>query len=469
MFKKENIHRFHILVVFLFSIFLRICNLGFSHFYGDETKTLYLDKSVPAIKFFFQQRKGPVQFLVAWLIEKITGGHHELLVRLPFALFGIFSVVILYFLMRKVFHRKSPFLSLYSTWLFSVSGFFIAFSRTAQYQSAVIFFSLLSFFLIKDKKVLLSGIVMGIALLCHYDAIFFLVPTLVDLIITYKNNLKKTFTFLAPLLITSGIFYIPYFLLGYFSDRTSNYIIRRLLGTNFLPNNSLYTYQIYNPSILYLLVFLPLVFLAIKFRHIFKSELKIILIEIFAWFLVPFITLEFIFSNPGTHIYTYILPLIILTSYGTEIGIESINNKLYKKLSLGLLHVVIMWISITAAVTYVPSLNKGYPWNANLKKNQYQLFLYGFPYNRGWDQAREFISSKERKSTFFTNDNITIGEYYLRPLSAEKETPQYFLLVYRNQQFSEYESKILKTGTYNKVKDIYVLNEKTMTIFERMD
>ena len=217
-------------LLLLVTVFLRFSGLGYSHFYGDETKTFYLDKTIPATKFFLDQRKGPIQFLVVWMTEKLIGGFDEFGTRLPFALAGTLSVFALYFLVRKLFGPKTAFIA--ST-LFSINGFYVAFSRTVQYQSFLILFGLLSLvFLVSSfeetrlKKIffLLSSIFLGLAFLCHYDALFFAVPVLFILSkFVVKSRFKEAFLlYVLPFIVIVLPFYLPYVIGGYLTSNTVN-------------------------------------------------------------------------------------------------------------------------------------------------------------------------------------------------------------------------------------------------------
>ena len=128
-------HTLILVFILVLSFLIRFVGVGYSNFYGDETKVFYLDKTIPAFEFFMDQRKGPMQFFVVWLVEKFSGVPDELYTRLPFAFAGFLSVVVFYLLSKKLFNDK---VALLSTILFSFSGFNIAFSRTVQYQSFLI-------------------------------------------------------------------------------------------------------------------------------------------------------------------------------------------------------------------------------------------------------------------------------------------------------------------------------------------
>ena len=123
---------------------------------------------------------------------------------------------------------------------------------------------------------------------------------------------------------------------------------------------------------------------------------------------------------------------------------------------------------------YVLFLKKGYPWKgSNAIQKNYNLFLYGFPYYRGWDQAAEYLKSVEGVRGVYTNDNDTMAQYYLRGYNytppGSNFIPHYYLRVMNNQEFRptvpEFEPYI--EGYYTLVKTIEVEGEKTIEIFKR--
>lgn len=177
-FQKLKVERYVLTFILLITVLLRFPGLGYSHFYGDETKTLYWDKRIPAKEFFLNQRKGPVQFFVVWAVETITGGFDELAVRMPFAVAGTVSVFIFYLILKSWFNKRVGYIGAF---LFATNGFFVAFSKTAQYQSLLWLFGLLAVLFAeysvkksRHKKLylVLSGLSLGLGFLSHYDAIF---------------------------------------------------------------------------------------------------------------------------------------------------------------------------------------------------------------------------------------------------------------------------------------------------------
>jgi 4-amino-4-deoxy-L-arabinose transferase-like glycosyltransferase len=475
---KNRLELFLIFTLILFSSVLRFPQLGFSQFYGDETKTLYLDKTVTAGDFLLSQRKGPMQFIVTWFMEKVTGTYSEFWMRLPFAVAGVLSVLVLYLLTRKIFGKRAAVIS---SLLYSVSGFSVAFSRTAQYQSFLILMGLLSiYFFIKsftDKKyLLLSSFAFAISFLFHYDSIFYLVPLMIlfYLYASKDRSYLKTLLiyFVIPALVICALFYIPYFVNGYFYSETFGYLTRRLSGKDYLPNNSFYTFLVYNPSLLALFPFLLSVLYFIFGKGKFYRLLFLV------WFLVPFVVFEFVFKNPGTHILNYFLPLYIVSGAGFVAVFDKLRNKLLYLVPA----LVFTYLFVLTAYVYLPFFHLEYPWvSANFPlarlsraDKSYNLFLYGFPYNRGWDQIRVFFLNQNGVRGLYTNDNDTVAHYYLKEFNytpfGPNFLPQYYISVHDNQEIREDFPEIYKVldREYVKVREIVVGGKTTALIYKKL-
>lgn len=447
--KKHKVESVLLLSLFVLTVFLRFTQLGYSNFYGDETKVFYLDKTVTASKFFLDQRKGPVQFFVAWSVEKVTGSYDEFYTRFPFALAGTISVFVLYFLVRKLFNYRSAFVA---SLLFSMNGFSVAFSRTVQYQSFLLLFGFLAIlFMIyyldntpKGVYLLLSSVFLSLAFLSHYDAVFFAIPVVFMLLKfckTLNMNLKNlVLFFVAPLVFILGAFYIPYINQGYLVTNTFDYIGRRVVGSNFLPNMSPYTIFVYNPLIL---GSIPLLFAFLAFFKTMTWKKNMIML----WFLMPFIAFQFAVLNPGTHIYNYLVPLFILAGVEIIEVFDSIGNWFLRRGFLYSIAFLLILSFFSTASIYVPFLSTDYPWKsvsfsffkfpkANKERH---LFLYGFPYNRGWDQIRDYLYKQEGVRSVYTNDNATMAEFYLKKYDitppGSNYIPQYYVYFFDSQEF----------------------------------
>jgi hypothetical protein len=251
-----------------------------------------------------------------------------------------------------------------------------------------------------------------------------------------------------PFVVVSGLFYVPYFIYGYYFSNTINYVSRRLEGFEYGKNASWYTFWVYNPHMIwaFLTVFMIPFFLkrADWGRHL-----------LFFWFLVPFVAFQFFFSNPGTHVHNYFIPLIIMISIGITDFIGYLDNKFARQVMYAFLVYVFTVLVVTASFLFIPYINNGYPWKNSTRgcttlskiNKKFHLFIYGFPYDRGWEQIADYVEERGGVRKIYTNDNDTIAMYYLRGISYSKPgvnyLPEYFIYVFDNQEFVDIPAEML--------------------------
>ena len=97
-------------LIFLVSVVLRMTNLAYSHFQGDEIKALFPENAVFP-DFLLTQRKGPGQFVVTLGVRLATGGYEEWITRLPFAFSSVASVLVIFYLTREHWGRSPALLA----------------------------------------------------------------------------------------------------------------------------------------------------------------------------------------------------------------------------------------------------------------------------------------------------------------------------------------------------------------------
>ena len=453
------LEKLFLVILFLITVLPRFLGLGYSEFYGDETKAIYWNKAVPATQFLLNQRKGPVQFLVVWFMEKVSGGFGEFAIRLPFAVAGTLSVFVLYFVVRKWFNWRVAFIAAF---LFSINGIFIAFSRTAQYQSFLWLFGFLAIWAAQNKRFFFAGTFLALGFLSHYDAIFFAIPVLYTLLPYFKKNLKNLTYFAIPLVLLVGSFYAPYFLGGNFGNYTSNYIQKRMSQQE-SAFSSLYTYSVYNPYV----ISLPIVLLGALFFVFHGGKNEKVLFGL--WFGLPFVVFELVFRSPGTHIQQYLIPLIIMSGYVINELIGLVKKWGTNDIVLAIFVVAGLGYLCYSFSTFIPALNKGYPWrNEELGRLNQSLYLYGFPYHRGWKQVNEHLTSVN-DNEFYTNDNLIIASYYLRGISLRGYKPKYYVDISQNQLFKEIDRSVFGPFEYVLDKTIEVDGRNQARIYRKTE
>lgn len=444
-----------IICFLLLSSILRLVNLGYSDYIGDEHKAFLIPKQGQSVwSFLIQQRKGPMQFFVTYIPRLIVGNfNNEFAERLPFSIISILCVIVFYLLISKL--TKNKVVAVVSTFLFMVNGFIVGFGRIAQYQNLNILFSLLSLYFYSDliyKKIhlfrssLLGTLFWVLSLFSHWDAVFIL-PVVVWFFISFFRNPQfskryKFRVFLYNLLLGSILVFpymIPYVKFHINNKESTDYFERRIAaGTS---NNSLYKMYIdlYNPF----LTFWVLSFLSIlSVFRIKKSGMFIV------WFVFCYLVFEILWKKPGTHIYNFLLPIFVLSGFGFDFLIGLIKPRFLKSIIIVLFIFLCVFFYYQSYLLFVDH-KKEYPWeretflslnllckmkpkickgknidNKSLKTIQYYynytgqpLPLFGFPHSRNWDLINELInklsSSEGGLSGYATNEDQVVSKWYM--------------------------------------------------------
>ena len=142
------------------------------------------------------------------------------------------------------------------------------------------------------------------------------------------------------------------------------------------------------------------------------------------WFLFPWGVYEFLVYDPGTHIYTYMMPVSIMLAFGV-ITFKEILDRLLKNNLSRIVHAIIMGsmflflfsqahlIFIDHTPEYPWEQRKFLIWKLGRPENEYQLWLFGFPYYRKWEQIGAYVNSNDNVDFCFTNENWSLSTFYL--------------------------------------------------------
>lgn len=492
---------------------LRLLNLGYSDYQGDEIKALFIPEQGQSISdFLLTQRKGPVQFLVTYLLAFVTPDYSsEFIVRLPFAVAGIVAIFFFYKFMLLEFDKRIAF---FSTFFLVTNGFFIAFSRIVQYQSFVIMFMILALYCFslasRNKVWAVKGIYFGfmfwaLSILSHYDGVFifpyvvyllfrwskkqvFAIPSISELFkpLSILKNFKHLLLASLLFIFLLVLFYVPF--VYNLDAATKSYWTGRLEGTGGKLASSVYLFSVYQPIYVFEMYAVLFVFGFIQFIKRFvgfelllsvaKSRFRKIgtllvltfsdnfhkVVALNVWFLGAFLFFEVLVSIPGTHIYTYLLPMFIYLGFGV-VMIEQLLQKLLRHFGL-----VVSTIGITAvfAFIFIQSFavfvdhTKEYPWRNEkffvwtlpAPSPVYHLSMFGFPYYRHWEEIADFIladagvlpcprnnpienciSDKDKVAFYSTNERDSIARYHI-PYSKETNNAGYFVYILDPQSYS---------------------------------
>lgn len=455
-----------LIAVLLAAGILRFLFLGYSDYQGDETKALYNPKEDKSLQFFLEQRKGPAQFIVTAALKPLTQEYrNRFLLRLPFALAGFGSALVFYLVVKQLINTS---VALYSTVFFATNGFLVAFSRIVQYQSLVIFFGLLSIYLVlryRSKNslgyLLGAGISLALSILSHYDGVFF-IPVIAGILLEKILRTEKTLrivlfkhlslSVLLFLLFTCS-FYVPFVL--NIAKSTTNYWAGRISGeVSGKISSSVYLFKVYQPIYAFyiyaILAGFGLLFaFSLAGQKIFKLDIHHIgtahrgyslvsILSLLTWFLLPFVLMEVVISIPGTHIYSYLIPLFVFMGIGAfhfERSVAKINQLSFYVFRV-FFAVMSVFLFVQSFMVFVDHTSAEYPWQNkqffawtfSKPSATYHLSLFGFPYYRHWQDVADLLNADNRSEFYSTNERDTISEYYLDQKKDSKKMGYYIYI-----------------------------------------
>ena len=442
-----------LLFLIFVTLWLRLVNLGYSDYQGDEIKALFLpDVGQTGLQFLMEQRKGPVQFLVTYAMQIFSSDYlNQFVMRLPFAIAGILAVYFFYKFVKLHFDEKT---TLYASLFMAMNGFFVAFSRLVQYQAFTLLFCILALYFfsltIKDARWKIKGWYIGaifwaLSILAHYDGGFIAPFVLYILVRWFKEDadgkklegkVKIKHILLSGLIFLGllSIFFVPY--VFSISEATKDYWLNRLSGGEGKISSSIVTFKVYNPKLMFYIYAGLSATSLIKFKKIWP---------IVMWAAFPLFVWEVITSVPGTHIYNYVLPITILVALGITVIEEQVIKVLKPKfgkilnvLGLMILFVFTFFLSHTVFVNntteYPWEDEKFLIWTLNKPNPIFHLSLFGFPYNRQWETIGSVINASDVEY-YSTNERDSISRFYV---TKPKDTNNagYYVSVNSPQSFS---------------------------------
>jgi len=225
LYKKIILKKFVILLIFILLIG------GIFRFYHIDKRSLWYDEytyigsgiiyELPNKNFktviieIAEDRHAPLYYLILSIWIGVFGDS-ELALRIPSVMFGILSILIIFYIGKELFNHK---VGLISSFLLSINLIHIIFSQEGKMYSLLLFLSLLSnyFFikLIKDeniKNTILFIISTSLMLYTHNFGIFILVLQVIYLIyLLRKNGFFNKKVFMSQ--ITAFLIFIPWIIL----------------------------------------------------------------------------------------------------------------------------------------------------------------------------------------------------------------------------------------------------------------
>lgn len=240
-----------LLSLFLVAGFLRLANLGYAEFQGDEARAIL--RAAGVIQGYedvlFIHKKGPAEILIPTALYSLVGSMTESVARLPFALANLAALGALFMLGWRL---SGPVTGWIAAMLLALDGYFIAFARIVQYQSIVFLTSVLVVLicirLVRWPRAVpnylaLAALLLATGLLSHYEAGLVILPLgylLWRLWRRSESGLARFGRMVLPSVLAGGIvlvaFYLPFVLHPNF-QQTFNYLVEDRIGRQFPYNN----------------------------------------------------------------------------------------------------------------------------------------------------------------------------------------------------------------------------------------
>lgn len=166
------------LLVLAVGAVLRVPNLGYSEFQGDEARVLLRASEVIEgyENALFAHQKMPGEILLETATYAVTRQMDEVAARLPFTLAGLTALVGVFLLGTRLF---GPVAGVSAGLLAALTGYFVAFARIVQYQSLVflaVVLAILVLWRMLEQRVAawrhlaVAALLMAAGVLGHYEA-----------------------------------------------------------------------------------------------------------------------------------------------------------------------------------------------------------------------------------------------------------------------------------------------------------
>ncbi len=229
-FEKPKISSRNIRIIFItvvvFAFVTRIFNLGnppneyFDEVYHAFTAKHMLEGNPKAWEWW---NPNPTGFAYEWthppvakegmVIGMLLFGENAFGYRLPGALLGVGSVILIFFICKELFNDE--LMGVLASAVFALDGLTLVMSRIGMNDSYILFFALASFLLFIKNKNFFSALCLGLALSSKWSALW-LIPILFVAHFALKKKIKVDYVWfmvLPPLVYLAS--YIPMFTTGH--------------------------------------------------------------------------------------------------------------------------------------------------------------------------------------------------------------------------------------------------------------
>lgn len=396
-----------IALVLLLAVALRLGNMGYKEFQGDEG--LIMSRAAASLmgdeQELFLHQKGPAEILLPMAMWGLSGRINEFWSRLPFTWASCLAVIAVMSLTGRWFGRPAGILA---GLLLALNGFAIAFGRIVQYQSLVMLWGALALLQAdhyrqagRRSDLILTTLFAAGGLLAHYDTV--LVLPAVAWLVWRRGQWADWLPAGTVGLFVLAIFYLPFSLSPSFAA-TSRYLLDDRVGGGWLKWSfpaGWHTATFYNSS--WFVVGLAVLALA-GVWSLWRQRAHFALLLAVA---VPLFFYTFLVADPRTHVYTIFPALTILAAAGATyfrlhwswLAIFALVSGLY-------VFLIFVDTNPERQRTWAENRPAFYPttWS---ELPTYGLF--GFPYQAGWRVVADLLPALP----YASNEEGEITNWYM--------------------------------------------------------
>ncbi len=469
---------------------LRLPGLGYHEFHADEAVLLRqsrraFDGQEDALA---EHTKGPGEIAVAMTVYGALGKIDEAAARAPFALMSVGSVLALAWLGMRMFNGRT---GVWAGLLLVANGFALGLSRIAQYQAAVLFFTVLAVLALwefsrcgRARWLALGAVFSAFGMVMHYEFAL-LAPALIYLAWRGFDQADDHRAFWATLGVSVlagtslvAVAYLPALLNPYFST-TQGYLNNRMgqVGTfnvSFLAEMGTF----YNATY----YFVGLIVLAVAGTVLGWRRQRVPTVTLTLWWLPFFILYIFVVRYPGTHFYLLMqswcllaaIPLAMFSAPQVRAGVRWATYA-----AAG------VWLLVSVYYLYLMFFRQEPEYLINIDSERVPAYWapfavpekprFGFPIQEGWKavgvlgQWGYLHGSDGEEPTYNSNDRVwSIRRWYLTAFNKRGfgEKPDYIFVAKHVQEPNpEFDSAIL--DEYTRSGEVRVRDEPRIEIWSR--
>ena len=469
-------------LLFLLVISLRVVNLSYNEFQGDEGVIMVRAAAILTgdnAELFLHQ-KGPVELLLPISLWGLSSHINEFWARILFAWAGILSVAAVVAVARRWFGSSTAILAGY---LFAIVGFSIAFSRIVQYQSLVVLWGAMALFhamrytkMEKWWDLVWSALFLAAGLLAHYDAVL-VVPAIAWLLIAQIVKTRRIVWhhWLAAVGVGAAVlaaFYLPFVMNPNFG-RTGQYLLGARLGVS--ESTGVFSWSgfafwrmitLYNSTYFVIGLGVMVGFGIWVALHFYRNVTAVL------YFATPFLFYLLIVVDPRTHVYTIFPGAVILGALAMAQIWQWFRSKSHS-LAYVAAACFTLWFVVSGMYVYLMFIDNSpermRTWAENKPVGYWTTWqepplygLFGFPHQAGWRVAANLVA--ETGLPYASNEEEEITNWYMkqapRTYCPNLET---FVLAADVQDAVPYDETHL--GDFNMVHEVVVNGRSTMQIF----